>query len=420
MAIDGKTDANGSIEYRITCFRVPDQPLQRRPPMSEKSGSNQRGYRQVGAISAVLLIGLVSLFGNSHSYTYRETAVPETVKLSPRLRTLFEKTKILCFGRYAIKVPQEAQLIWGSASFPSEIELIKGRVENAQRHADEAFRKLKRVYGTAEMTYHGQGPVADSWQVRFFEDKYAKEANSLFFSTYVSKGDLTFMLGDAISLGETESMVISRQLAQARSLRLRAAEEVPTEPGFCIPHGFMTGDTYGDSEKVNAGIFLPSLPDVTFSVSSNQNAYADYDKAEFEQMKREELPLLARIRQAQNVQGALYPKRDVLREGKRDVQHWSGEESLIRRPDGTHDFEWAFVGTPRDVANPSSFRAAMFTKVEANLVGAAKKASVSNDEAVALWDKLLSGMRFRIKVPGAPEGSYFLPKGDPNMAGGGK
>ncbi|KAK0339442.1 hypothetical protein LTR94_034483, partial [Friedmanniomyces endolithicus] len=109
------------------------------------------------------------------------------------------------------------------------------------------------------------------------------------------------------------------------------------------------------------------FPDITFSIRSNKDAYADYDKAEFEQMKRDELSLLGRIKGAQDMQGALYPKRDVLREGKRDVQHWKGEESLIRRPDGTHDFEWAFVGTPTDVANPSEFHAAMFTKVKDNM-----------------------------------------------------
>ncbi len=55
----------------------------------------------------------------------------------------------------------------------------------------------------------------------------------------------------------------------------------------------------------------------------------------------------------------------------------------------------------------------MFTKVKHNLVGAANKASVTDDEAVALWDKLLSGLKFRVKVPGAPEGSYYLPKDKP-------
>jgi hypothetical protein len=117
--------------------------------------------------------------------------------------------------------------------------------------------------------------------------------------------------------------------------------------------------------------------------------------------------LLARIEQAKKDQGLSYPSRTVLREGKRNVQHWLGEESLIKRKDGTHDFEWAFVGTPGDVAIPSEYNAVMFTKVKHNVVGAADAASVTDPEAVALWDTLLSGLKFRVKVPKAPEGSYL-------------
>jgi hypothetical protein len=175
----------------------------------------------------------------------------------------------------------------------------------------------------------------------------------------------------------------------------------------------MASSFYDDQEMVNVGIYLPSLSDVTFSISSNKDAYADYPKAEFDKKKVEEFSLLARIRNAQEEQGMKYPQRTVLREGKRNVQHWQGEESLIKRPDDVHDFEWGFVGTPKDVANPSELIVSMYTKVEHNVVGAAKKASVSDDEAVALWDKLLSGLKFRVKVPGAPEGSYFLPTGKP-------
>jgi hypothetical protein len=80
---------------------------------------NAKMFLKRGAIFATLFIALVSLVGNSRTYTYKETAVPEPVKLSPRLRALFEKTKILCFGRYAIEVPQEAQLIMGEVWFPS-------------------------------------------------------------------------------------------------------------------------------------------------------------------------------------------------------------------------------------------------------------------------------------------------------------
>lgn len=342
--------------------------------------------------------------------------MPTPVKLSPRLQALFEKTKILCFGRYAIKVPQEAQLVWGSASFPSEVKITSGGVDEAKRAVDEKIASLKRAADTADVKYSGPGPIDNSWQIRYYEDDLSKKYDLYIFNTYVSKGNLTFVLGDATEKGESESTVVARQFAKAKSLRLRGAEEAPPEPGFCIEHAFMLSDQYDDQEMVNAGIYLPSLPDVTFSVSSNKDAYADYKKAEFEQMKRDELPLLARIKAAQKTQGILYPKRHVLREGKRNVQHWKGEESLIRRRDGTHDFEWAFVGTPRDVANPSEFHAAMFTKVADNMVGAASKASVSDDEAVALWDKLLSGLKFRVKVPGAPEGSYLLPPGKADAA----
>lgn len=370
-----------------------------------------------GAIFAALLIVLVSSAGNSRTYAYKEAAVPEPVKLSPRLRALFEETKIVCFGRYAIEVPQEAQLIMGEVWFPSAVRVLSGGIERAKSRAEEKIAKLKRERRTSEITYNDAGPIENSWQTRYFEDKYKIARNALFFDTYISKGEITFLLGDSIMQGESESTVVTRQLAQARSLRLRAAEEAPTEPGFCITHAFMASDRYDNQEMASAGIYLPSFPDVTFSISSNKDAYADYPKAEFEQMKRDELSLLGRIKGAQEMQGILYPKRDVLREGKRDVQHWHGEESLIRRPDGTHDFEWAFVGTPRDVAKPSEFHVAMFTKVEANMVGAAKAASVNNEEAVALWDKLLSGLKFRVKVPGAPEGSYYFQKGKPAASG---
>lgn len=361
-----------------------------------------------GAILASFLVVLVSLFGNARSYTYKENAVPTPIKLSPRLQALFEKTKILCFGRYAIEVPQEAQLVWGSASFPSEVKIISGGHNETKRTVEEKIASIKLAADTADIKYSGPGPIDDSWQIRYYEDDLSKKYNLYFFNTYVSKGNLTFILGDATEKGESESKVVARQIKKVKSLKLRDAEEVPAEPGFCIEHAFMLGDQYDDQEMVNAGIYLPSLPDVTFSVSSNKDAYADYEKAEFEQ-KRDALSLLTRIKAAQKTQGVLYPKRDVLREGKRNVQHWKGEESLILRPDGTHDFEWAFVGTPRDIANPSEFHAAMFTKVADNMVGAAKKASVSDDEAIALWDKLLSGLKFRVKVPGAPEGSYFIP-----------
>lgn len=367
--------------------------------------------RQASNCAAVLTLAMLGAC--SPNYSYKENAVPEPVNLSSRLQPLFAKTKLLCFGRYAIEVPQEAQLVWGSVSFPSRIEVIDGGLSSSKRRVAADIAKLVRNDKTAEITYNREGPVERSWQLRYYEGEAEKEYGLHFFKTYVNKGDLTFILGGSVGKGNTEESAASRQAMRASSLRVRAADEIPADPGFCIEHGFMADNLYANQEMVNAGIHFPSLPDVTFSISSNKDAYADYPQAEFEKMKRDELPLLARIEQAKSEQGIRYPSRTLLREGKRDVQHWHGEESLIRRKDGVHDFEWAFVGTPRDVANPSEFSVNMYSKVEHNTVGAAEATSLSDGEAVALWDRLLSGLKFRVKVPGAPDGSYFVTQGKP-------
>jgi len=347
----------------------------------------------------------------SKKFTYKEIAVPESIALSQRLKILFKATKLVCFGRYALAVPGEAQVIWGQASFPSKIYIFQGSRDAIKELVDKDIAKIKWADDDAEITYNNRGPIEGSWQFRYYQSEAAKELNLHFFNTYINKGELIFLLGGGVDpdAKQSEEQAIAQEANRAKSLRLRTEDDVPPEEGYCIEHGFMASSFYGDQEMVNVGIHLPSLPDVTFSISSNKDAYADYPKEEFAKKKVGELSLLARIRQAQEEQGIMYPHRTVLREGKRDVQHWHGEESLIKRPDGVHDFEWGFVGTPKDVANPSEFIVNMYSKVEHNMVGAAKTASLSDDEAVALWDKLLSGLKFRVKVPGAPEGSYYLP-----------
>lgn len=379
-----------------------------------------RLHKRTVLAGCLALLVATLLMTYSKTYVYKENAVPEPVALSQRLKSLFKETKIVCFGRYALTVPKEAHLIWGDVSFPSKIHIFKGDQSAIKELASKDIAKLKYADDDADITYNDRGPIEGSWQIRFYDSSSAKRFNLYFFNTYVNKGDLIFLLGGAIEDGQSEEQALAMEATRARSLRLRAEDDVPSDEGYCIEHGFMASSFYGDQEMVNVGIHLPSLPDVTFSISSNKDAYADYPKEEFEKKKVAELSLLTRIRQAQEEQGIMYPHRDVLREGKRDVHHWHGEESLIKRPDGVHDFEWGFVGTPKDVAHPSELIVNMYTKVEANIVGAAKSASLSDNEAVALWDKLLPGLKFRVKVPRAPAGSYYISPSKPDTVAVGK
>ncbi|MGK5056150.1 T6SS immunity protein Tli4 family protein [Janthinobacterium sp. LB2P49] len=337
-----------------------------------------------------------------------ENAVSENIALTKRLEVLFLQTKLACFGRYSLRIPQEAELISGGVSLPSTIGIRTDGLAGRDIQVLEDIEQIKFNNPTSEIIYNGAGPIEDSWQIQYFENEYTKKEGDTYFNTYITKGNITFTIGDSTPEGQTKQSAEQKQVVRAKNLHLRKEDDIPSEPGNCIPYGFIFNNSYNEQEIVNTGLYLPSFPDVTFSVSSNKNAYGDYSPAEFERKVRGDLSLIHRIQQAKDRQGNRYPKRTLLREGKRNVQHWQGEESLIRRTDGVHDFEWALVGKPRDVANPSVLEAHMYTKVAYNTVGAAKAASLTDDEAIALWDKLLSGLKFRVKVPGAPPGSYYF------------
>ena len=332
----------------------------------------------------------------------------QTKNFNKSLENTFLKTKLVCFGRYALNIPQEAEIIPGSVSFPSDIIITKGGLTARAEQILEDIEKIKFNDPTSEIIYNEKGPIENSWQIQYFEDDYNKKSGDLYFNTYVTKGEVTFTLRTSTKKGETSASTAERQAVRAKNLRLRQEDVIPHEPGYCLPYGFMADNHYDDQEMADAGIYLPSFPDMTFSISSNKDAYGDYPPAQFETEMRKELSLLNRIQGAKDIQGSSYPERTLLREGKRTVQHWKGEESLIRRTDGVHDFEWALVGKPRDIANPSVLEVKMYTKVAHNMVGAAEAASLTDDEAIALWDKLLSGLKFRVKVPGAPPGSYYF------------
>lgn len=213
---------------------------------------------------------LACLQACSPNYSYKEKAVPGPVQLSPRLSKLFSKTKLVCFGRYALEIPVEAQLVWGSASFPSDVEVFPGGLDVSKQRIKDHIAELNEDDKTVEITYNQAGPVENSWQIRYYPNEFAKSDGLYFFNTYINKGELTFLLSGAIENGETEDAAASREAMRAKSLRLRTPDEIPAEPGYCIEHGFMAGSSYEDQEMVNAGIMIPSLPDISFSVSSNK------------------------------------------------------------------------------------------------------------------------------------------------------
>ena len=319
------------------------------------------------------------LLAGCQSFALPENRMSEPVAMPPRLQAIFAKTKSVCFGRYVMEVPAEADMRWGWQEFPSK---IVPHIEGAGqlKAMAEAYRsRIITANRTAEITYFGPGPTSTSLQVRSFENLNAKVYGDEDAYTFVTAGPHLYEWSGA--------RTISKLVLQLRS---RDNSEVPTAPGVCIDHGFVA-DASGDFQEIfGAGIRLPSIPDVSFSVDSNKKASVDGTNG---------AGLLASINRQKKYLGSRYPKLTTLREGKRTVGVWHGEESLVRRKDGTHDFQWEAVGMERSTLHPARIGAKMYTKVAANRIGAADRASLTDDEAIALWDRLLDAVRFRVNAP---------------------
>lgn len=309
-----------------------------------------------------------------------------------RVERLFEHTKLLCFGRYVLTVPVDSRLAFGRdfPTLPNQAIHIQ-KVMNAER------AKILAAYKTAEITYFGEGPAPNTWLIRSYEDKFAKKLELEGFDVYYIVGPHIFIGGGATakSTNSTADSILQRAIDVAANLRVRTPDEVPTEEGLCHEFGFRRLDGARGNVLTQVGLHMAALPDVVFSVESNQTV-----NTRFAGNSDGLLKLIAdRKREA----GSRYPKLTTLREGRKNVHGWNGEESLVRRADGTHDFEWMFIGeNGGSVARPGNLDVTMHTKVMADRIGAAPASSLDDEEAIALWDRLLDGLKFRVAVPGAP------------------
>jgi len=318
--------------------------------------------------------------------------VPTQTEMSPRLKKLFARTKAVCFGRYVLDVPEEAQLILGYQEMPAKI-ITHENATGKEKELVEAFRKetlMKR--SEAEFSALAAGPVPNSLVQRYFASPYLKSVGGEGIISFVPAGNHVFEFGWGSGDEESADQIIRQSADIARNLRARDNAEVPKGPGVCIDLGFIAETTGKFQEIFSAGVHFPSLPDVSFSVMSNKNASTDGPNG---------VGIIARHEAAMRDQGVVFPvdaELSRLRIGKHIVNGWNGEEVLLRHngKDGVmiHEFMWEVIGKTGELRHPASVDINLDTGVDAN-TKYATKGSLTDDEAVALWDKLLASLRFR-------------------------
>lgn len=321
-----------------------------------------------------------------------------TNTLPPKLQKIFEKTKPVCFGRFIIEVPTETTVVLGTQAFGPNIETLedgaKSILATVENKKQELSEKKFRDRVTPYLRDSTNGPTADSWTLLWWDGDAGKKVGMDEFSVFIRSGKhaYTFYSSTAPSEGRTFDIESAEIKYIAAHLRARAPDEIPTEPGVCLNLGFIADDSGKYQEIFGIGFRFPSLPDVSLSISSNKDGQTPQPLSK----RRKEAEKLA----LESPFAAAFSKVKVLRDGPRKLYQWDGEEALFRRPreEGGvwHELRFAYPGIRYDRNNPS-FSSTLFTGVDHNTAGG-KESSLNDDEAIALWDAVMSTIRLRVPV----------------------
>lgn len=354
------------------------------------------------AIKRLLLASLaaVTLPLAACDHNPRQWKTPNMTALTPRLQPLFEKTKTVCFGRFMVDVPASATVAWGETIVPLTVSVYPHGVDEVKALARKFIDELK----SKKAIYLNDIPLLIS-----VDDVRQPEGQVVAgYESFEAIGELRIngyfrfnnngVVINARPLKENKERATASINSIARRLRQRAENEVPTEPGNCIEYAFLPDSP--DDEKnhpgelLSIGFRLKEFPDAHLSInvgpSNPYNPEGDSLKAKWKRIKEdpatpEEQKVLANTK--------------FFRESSREIHDWkTGYEVLTRAPDeegvhSYHDFQLKFIGVPHDPLKPYA-DIQLQTGVADNAAGATK-ASLSDEEAIAVWDRITSTIRVR-------------------------
>lgn len=321
---------------------------------------------------------------------------PNMTALSPRLQEIFIDSKTLCFGQFILDIPASATVIFGHTSidatiqyFPDEGDRINDHI-NSQLIEIEKDRKYLSKDDIVKFPLFGKVIDGENPGHRMVFGSNERVAYSIYSFIPLGKDLYIQTYNTAISKDDTISLLSK----VARSLRPRDTDEIPDDTGTCIDGGFVAYQP--EYENLALGIRLKEFPDVHFSVEVVRNGDDIPEASDLE----------ARLKAAEGEGGGWYSRVEFIRRAPRQIGEWKGAEALARKPaqemeKESHEFHFISMGAPND-----SFRPRLAMQLDTGAgerIKGAVKPSLSNEEAVALWDKLTSSIRVRPRSVRASE-----------------
>lgn len=321
-----------------------------------------------------------------------------------RLISITESVRPICVGRFIIDVPRTAEIVYGPARLPVEIwrqegeggdfaAAIKKTVEKSESRRWLAYGPLQEDGSLIGAVWDGIGPdhkivfgVGRAEGAYYNVQSLIKLGADLYLQEYEAYGEKHDYL-DAVR--------DSKEIAQR--LRSRQVDEIPSDPGVCIDGAFMMDpERRYMVEAVSVGIRLKEFSDVHISIEmTKKDIYIASDSIE-PRLKAAEHDAIAQGK------GSWYRRIKVLNKGQRRVGNWDGFEVGARIPAqeaGGEHHEFAFLShsEPKNPMLPV-LDIQLHTGVKDNVIGGVKP-SITDAEAIYLWDKMLGSIRPRPVQP---------------------
>lgn len=311
----------------------------------------------------------------------------------------YDKTKIVCIGRFLIDVPDTAKIIYGPADVSLPIERYPGKgreidkivnsrlleIEEERILTSNALRKRTSLIGTVI-----DGGMPDQ-KILFGVSR----ASGSFYriQSYVRVGDDLFVQeGEAYVEKNEYSSTINTMNSIASKLLSRTDGEISNGEGICIDGGFVSGTSQLDYENLTLGIRLNEFPDVHFSLATSlKPKLVDSDALEPRLRGAEEFA-------KRNGKESWYSRIKIFRRGERKIGKWEGFEVLARKPEqpserDSHEFLFVSQGQPNNPLLPV-LKLSLNSGLKKNSRGAVFP-SITDDQAILLWDKITSSIRER-------------------------
>jgi len=324
------------------------------------------------------------------------------MQLPPRLQPLYNRTKTVCFTRFVIEVPASAKVVYGRMTVDTEVTRYAGMAAELESKIDEFMKENRRRVSTTARP----DEAPDEWGGKRLPGKTPGLVHLLsesggndqyYLHSFFVLGDDVFLMEALGFFEDSLQRNISDHELLARHLRAKKEQEPVTEEGICIDGAI--ANLSPSFENIQIGIRLAEFPDVHFSIESKKNP--EYVKPQQDFLDR----FASAERTARKEgQGKWYDRIKFFSREPRTVWEWRGHQVLARVPairggHDRHEFTFYSNGELNDPIHPE-IDIELETGVKDNSK-AGQAPSLTDAEALALWDKLLGSIRVRQVVPPA-------------------